>query len=243
MIKFFRRIRQSLLSEGKLKKYFFYAIGEILLVVIGILIALQINNWNEGRKNAANEIILIKNIIEDLRLDSIHISLAIKQVGEQMSVLDKLNSKALDEDYIMSFDSVALVRYSSDFRPLVQRNHSVSVSNLGNELVREKIQNYFLEEDQVSDMFSEYEEVIHDNIRPYLRKVGMHNLQSLYDKRPDFIIENLLDHEILVEQLNNVTFQQLLFERRLKTDAFQFFLLELQEKNEQLIETLSKHNE
>ncbi len=49
MIKFFRKIRQNLLMENKTSKYFKYAIGEIILVVIGILIALQINNWNENR--------------------------------------------------------------------------------------------------------------------------------------------------------------------------------------------------
>ncbi len=50
MIKFFRKIRQKLLSENKFSKYLIYAIGEIILVVIGILIALQINNWNEAKK-------------------------------------------------------------------------------------------------------------------------------------------------------------------------------------------------
>ncbi|MDH7914447.1 DUF6090 family protein [Winogradskyella sp. SYSU M77433] len=50
MLKFFRNIRKSLLNEGKTGKYLKYAIGEIVLVVIGILIALQINNWNENRK-------------------------------------------------------------------------------------------------------------------------------------------------------------------------------------------------
>ncbi len=50
MIKFFRRIRKKLLSEGKIGDYFKYAFGEIILVVIGILIALQINNWNEKIK-------------------------------------------------------------------------------------------------------------------------------------------------------------------------------------------------
>ena len=50
MIKFFRKIRQRLLSENKFSKYLLYAIGEIVLVVIGILIALSINNWNEDRK-------------------------------------------------------------------------------------------------------------------------------------------------------------------------------------------------
>ncbi|WP_144374457.1 DUF6090 family protein [Winogradskyella sp. PG-2] len=51
MIKFFRKIRQSLLMENKTGKYFKYAIGEIILVVIGILIALQINNWNANKAN------------------------------------------------------------------------------------------------------------------------------------------------------------------------------------------------
>ena len=51
MIKFFRKIRYNLMSENKTGKYLKYAIGEIVLVVIGILIALSINNWNEGRKN------------------------------------------------------------------------------------------------------------------------------------------------------------------------------------------------
>ena len=50
MIKFFRHIRQNLIMENKTSKYLKYAIGEIILVVIGILIALQVNNWNENRK-------------------------------------------------------------------------------------------------------------------------------------------------------------------------------------------------
>jgi hypothetical protein len=50
MIKLFRKIRYDLMAKNKTGKYFKYAIGEIVLVVIGIIIALQINNWNENRK-------------------------------------------------------------------------------------------------------------------------------------------------------------------------------------------------
>ena len=67
MIKFFRKIRQNLLSEGKTGKYFKYAIGEIVLVVIGILIALSINNWNEERKERNKEINYLKNLKIDLQ--------------------------------------------------------------------------------------------------------------------------------------------------------------------------------
>ena len=55
MLKFFQRIRRKLLDEGNLKRYFIYSIGEILLVVIGILIALQINNWNQQNRDSRTE--------------------------------------------------------------------------------------------------------------------------------------------------------------------------------------------
>ncbi|MFY0698599.1 MAG: hypothetical protein JXR11_12145 [Balneola sp.] len=55
MIKFFRKIRQKMLTENKFSKYLIYAVGEIFLVVIGILIALQINNWNEDQKKTVLE--------------------------------------------------------------------------------------------------------------------------------------------------------------------------------------------
>ena len=71
MIKFFRKIRQNLLSEGKTGKYFKYAIGEIILVVIGILIALSINNWNENRKNSIEEKAILESLLENLKLSKI----------------------------------------------------------------------------------------------------------------------------------------------------------------------------
>jgi hypothetical protein len=66
MIKFFRHIRKSLLIENKTSKYFKYALGEIVLVVFGILIALQINNWNEERKNNQSEVIFLEGILNDI---------------------------------------------------------------------------------------------------------------------------------------------------------------------------------
>ena len=67
MIKFFRQIRYNLMEQNKTSKYFKYAIGEIVLVVIGILIALQINNWNQNRLNENLESQYYKRLLEDLR--------------------------------------------------------------------------------------------------------------------------------------------------------------------------------
>ena len=67
MIKFFRNIRQSLIMENKTSKYFKYAIGEIVLVMIGILLALQVNNWNNNRIEASKEQLLLKNLQTDFK--------------------------------------------------------------------------------------------------------------------------------------------------------------------------------
>lgn len=67
MIKFFRHIRKSLLEQNKMGKYFKYAIGEIILVVIGILIALQINTWNEKRKDIEKEQQILLSFREEFK--------------------------------------------------------------------------------------------------------------------------------------------------------------------------------
>ncbi|TYA54314.1 DUF6090 family protein [Formosa maritima] len=66
MIKFFRHIRQNLIMGNKTGKYLKYAIGEIVLVVIGILIALSINNWNEERKASDYNLVLLKQVQKEL---------------------------------------------------------------------------------------------------------------------------------------------------------------------------------
>ncbi|MFN1835203.1 DUF6090 family protein [Balneola sp. MJW-20] len=82
MISIFRTIRQKLIDSGSVSRYLFYAIGEILLVVVGILIALQVNNWNEERLQRQEEIKVLLNVRSDL-LDGI----------EEMGFLNDLRTK------------------------------------------------------------------------------------------------------------------------------------------------------
>ena len=67
MIKFFSKIRQRLLTENKFSKYLLYAIGEIALVMIGILLALQVNNWNEEKKQLQIANSYLKNLHSDFK--------------------------------------------------------------------------------------------------------------------------------------------------------------------------------
>ena len=90
MIKFFRKIRQRLLTENKFSKYLIYAIGEIILVVIGILIALSINNWNNRNKEEQKEFVYIKSMIEDIESDIMQSENIIKRLDLTVIRIDTL---------------------------------------------------------------------------------------------------------------------------------------------------------
>lgn len=81
MIKFFRHIRQQLLTENKFSKYLLYAIGEIILVVIGILIALSINTWNENNKSIKEASFQLSKLRDNLISDKAQLKAAISDVN------------------------------------------------------------------------------------------------------------------------------------------------------------------
>lgn len=90
MLKLFRNIRKNLLAEGKTAKYFKYAIGEIILVVIGILIALSINNWSEQTKKEELGIDYLQQLKQDLTLDAQIYKEQIKNLSSQLKRVDSL---------------------------------------------------------------------------------------------------------------------------------------------------------
>ena len=107
MIKFFRKIRQSLLSENKISKYLIYAIGEIILVVIGILIALQINNANELNKQRAKEIQFLQNLKSDLIFEASELDRFIgireSMVNSAQYALEHFRGKPLENIQLFNF--------------------------------------------------------------------------------------------------------------------------------------------
>jgi len=106
MIKVFRKIRQTMIKENKASKYLLYAIGEILLVVIGILIALGINNWNSQNKAKKTETEYYCRIIEDFDIDLENIDQRYSKAEEQIeigkSLIIDLHSLTKDKNYIMN---------------------------------------------------------------------------------------------------------------------------------------------
>ena len=121
MIKFFRRIRQRLLSENKFSKYLMYAIGEIVLVVIGILIALQINNWNENKKDNKLEANYYCRLLEDVEQDELQIGQLIQKSEDRLKASNQAvrlllqdNAKKIDVGKQLGLAGKAIY---TDFRP------------------------------------------------------------------------------------------------------------------------------
>jgi len=105
MIRFFRTIRKQLAAENNVAKYLRYAVGEILLVVIGILIALQINNWNEIRKERLVEIKYLINLKHDLQSDSTDLvyykNIRLGQANAAHELITYAKSKNVTDVYIL----------------------------------------------------------------------------------------------------------------------------------------------
>ena len=99
MIKFFRRIRQQLLSENKFSKYLIYALGEIILVVIGILIALQINTWNQERINSREDQRIFQDLSEELEFNKFLLQYGSNTMLEVLAATERILSRINDMEY------------------------------------------------------------------------------------------------------------------------------------------------
>ena len=90
MIKIFRKIRQDMIQENRASSYLLYAIGEIVLVVLGILIALQINNWNETRKEIAEEQKITFNLNAEFRINLIKLDTIVLKLEKSLNGMDSI---------------------------------------------------------------------------------------------------------------------------------------------------------
>jgi hypothetical protein len=156
MLRFFRHIRQRLLTDNKFSKYLLYAIGEILLVVIGILIALQIDTWNENQKSDAKAQGYYIQLLEDLNSDIVFAKSMIKDyhnylkeyeeytnsfTNDQLTpdaVYDRLSALALgNPPLVFNSSTVETLQSSGEIGliPLGIRNRLIDIKRLQNEMI------------------------------------------------------------------------------------------------------------
>ena len=149
MIKFFRKIRQQLLTENKFTKYILYAIGEIALVVIGILIALQINNWNEQQKLDAKEIKYLQEVKSELTFTLADLKNDIPDLQRNLnsaSVIGNLiiNKESYDDSLLLHFEQILDTETLSAKQSAFEALENIGLDIISNDSIRQAITHVYL---------------------------------------------------------------------------------------------------
>jgi hypothetical protein len=177
MIKFFRNIRQRLLSESKLSKYLLYAIGEIILVVIGILLALQLNNWNQERQAHAEECNILSSLLDDLRAnekilekDQRNMEL---QISHTRQLLGLMNIDP-DETSLIAMDSlIAKGTEVADVQIQMNGLEEIIAKQIG-AFKNNRLQQLIMGYPSILQRYKEQEQLMkdikHNNLRPRIRE-------------------------------------------------------------------------
>jgi hypothetical protein len=152
MIRFFRMIRKQLIAQDNIRQYLLYAVGEILLVVTGILIALQINNWNEAKRMDRLVSQALSEIREDLVQDTLtlqsRITLQRAEVEAQRRVVDALTHQTLnEEEHRSDLGQLMLMRETVLLRNGYDYLKELGISNLNRPELRRTLIQYYEQND------------------------------------------------------------------------------------------------
>jgi len=209
MIKFFKHIRKSLLMENKTGKYFKYAIGEIVLVVIGILIALSINNWNENRINSKKETTILANIHKEFKDNKIQLERVVKGHRKEHSSSAKIISlfPITSKPDPIVLDSLSRYLWDSyegyTFNPSQTSINSLSSTSSFDIISNEDLRNLLISWNDLVKDYQEEEEYnlafIMNQYEVYISKHFGWNF-NFTDERHDFKALESLEFEYLVQQ-------------------------------------------
>ncbi|MDT0606270.1 DUF6090 family protein [Croceitalea rosinachiae] len=241
MIKFFRKIRQKLLSENKFSKYLIYAIGEILLVLIGILLAFQANQWKEDKAEQELEIKLITEIQNGLKNDLIDVEVNHefhkKILKNQYKVIDWLQNDLEFHDSITYQFSMATKRTSflvskAPFESLKEFGlNRVSNDSIKHKVIRLYDVLYPTYERVVSHYYNHDDKLLDAGINYFY---GWDMSPTVYATKPRNIPQLKNDHVVLMRFKNLTNFNIFLIGvnaqmERLITEIIDLIQLELNE--------------
>ena len=161
------------MSENKTGRYFKYAIGEIVLVVIGILIALQINNWNDQRKLKQQERTYYCKISEDLKTDIENINRTLVSLKERKIIAKRFLTNLLQiqkDKAILLEDYLGAIR-SYDYIPtkaaIIDITSSGKLENLKNSALKNEILNHYSEQDYAIKIIDKNDDPLFQKIFSY----------------------------------------------------------------------------
>jgi hypothetical protein len=205
MIKFFRRIRQQLVSQNRFSKYMLYAIGEIVLVVIGILIALSINNWNQNRLASKKQQALLSALHLEFTSNKEQLEEVVKvheralENSQSITMLFPIDPKRVDLDSLEKKINYLSYRYT--FNPSQGIINSLVNTSSFDIIENDSLRNILI---SWNDVLSDYQEeeilaqkLVNEMVFPFFRKHFSGDI-NLKDNRIDLKILKSLEFENLI---------------------------------------------
>lgn len=232
MIKFFRKIRQQSLTDNKVSKYLLYAIGEILLVVIGILIALQINTWNDERKAKIVEENFNADVLIDLEKDQEKLDYYELFYQKRVEYLDTLLTYVRNPDRVMGIDKFGMyvepIYYSvnaSSYETAFESAKSTGVFNSFKEKeIIKNLSQYYADFILIENVFQSTTRLVENQFEPL-----MSTLPEGYmtERTGDLVIneedvQEFYDKVAAIKDNREISYD---YNRILKTPSFENYLI------------------
>ncbi|AVR45387.1 hypothetical protein C7S20_08950 [Christiangramia fulva] len=243
MIKLFRNIRRKLLTEGNSLRYLKYAIGEIILVVIGILIALQINTWNENRTNKIKETAILRDLHQEFQKNKVKLD---STINYHRSIL-RATKKVMDligepEATVLKHNPDSLIYLTLDYR-----DYSPSESVISDLISSGKLN--LISSDSLRMLIFEWGSAMEEEEEGYATMDEMSQTMTLPYIAKNGSMKNTDHYGILKENSlskfgprNHLLFQEVEFENHMDNQAWGVanYLLKL-DKLEIIINDIIKH--
>jgi hypothetical protein len=162
MIRLFSQLRHRILSDNKFSKYLLYAVGEVLLVVIGILLALQINNWNEERKESALERKVLQQVYHSIMQDTSNLTREFRNFQRTLEaaqlIRERLDSEAPYETRLdTAFAWISNVHVAEAGYTAYDRLVSIGVDLVKNDSLRDALVSYYAHSRTLKNVEDYYE--------------------------------------------------------------------------------------
>ena len=243
MIKLFRRIRKKLFDEGNLKRYLIYGIGEILLVVIGILIALQINNWNINKSNREEEKISLQAISEKMKFNQFQYEIGIERNTRVIVGAEELLTLMSDTATRMSKSRIEQNLNTLNKRFLMGKSNSTSIydelvgaGQLSN-ISSQELRNQLTDLKANMQLLESYEDLqiqyVDNHLSPFLNKhIDRIIIGDTGSKKDSTLYDKTIQLNYSVFNKNNL---EQSYEELLKSREFSNLLLELMQHTKTLL--------
>jgi len=163
----FKELKKRLLIEKKVKNYILYAIGEIILIVVGILVAMNINNWNDNRKNISKSEYFIDEVSTDLKRDTTYFNFALERIDVKIEYKRKLLNKDSLSNYSTSLIQQIISSGSNNIKistgTFDKMKESGVLSLQENKYLFQKLNNYYTSYKGYLDIRNNWEKKLVEN--------------------------------------------------------------------------------